>query len=461
MLLLVVERIARAGEPSASRPNIIVILVDDMGYGDLHSFGAKDMRTPNIDAIAARGMRFSHFYANCPVCSPSRAALMSGKYPDRVGVPGLIRTNLEDNWGYLSDKAVLLPAILKKAGYHTGMVGKWNLGLEPENSPNARGFEWFHGFLGDMMNDYWTHIREGHNYMRLNDQEIDPKGHATDLFTQWSIDYIHDRAAEAKAAKQPFFLYLAYNAPHAPIQPPPEWLERVKKRKIGIEEKRGKMVALIEHLDDGIGKVMAALKDNGVDENTLVIFSSDNGGAIPFGSSNGTLRGTKGEMYEGGIREPTAALWPGHIPPGSTSDRILIHMDILPTLCEIAGAKPPPGIDGISILPTLEGKAQDGLDDREFYWVRREGGTFAALTSHAIRHGEWKLIHNTPFSPLELYNLKDDPAEENNLASTHVKIRNQLTHDLKLHVQKAGSVPWQNPSLPDDAPVKASKEPTD
>jgi arylsulfatase A-like enzyme len=450
-----------AADAPAKRPNVLLILCDDLGYGDLSCFGAKDLRSPNVDAFAARGMQFSHCYANCPVCSPSRAALMSGMYPDRVGVPGLIRTNLEDNFGYLSHRALLLPAILKDAGYHTGIVGKWNLGLEPENSPNARGFDFFHGFLGDMMMDYWTHMREGHNYMRLNDEEIDPKGHATDLFTQWSIDYIHERAADAKSGKQPFFLYLAYNAPHRPIQPPPEWLERVRKRESGISDLRAKMVALIEHLDDGVGKVLASLKDEGLEDNTVVIFTSDNGGDMPAGASNGTLRGTKGEMYEGGFREPTAMVWPGHIPPGSKSDRIVVHMDILPTICEAAGIKLPHEVDGISFLPILEGRAPQGPDYREIYWVRREGGPFSALTSHAIRRGDWKLIHNTPFSPLELYNLKDDPHEQNNVAATNPKIVRELSRQLKLHVLQSGSVPWLNPDLPPGAPIRASTEPSD
>jgi len=208
------------------KPNILVILVDDLGYGDLSSYGAKDLRTPNIDQLMANGMRFDNFYANCPVCSPTRASLMTGRYPDMVGVPGVIRTHPTNNFGYLSPDAVMLPTMLKKAGYHTAIIGKWHLGLESPNIPNERGFDHFHGFLGDMMDDYYTHLRHGYNYMRLNKQEIHPEGHATDLFTQWAIEYIRGRINK----KQPFFLYLAYNAPHTPIQPPEEWLEKVKKR---------------------------------------------------------------------------------------------------------------------------------------------------------------------------------------------------------------------------------------
>jgi arylsulfatase A-like enzyme len=171
-----------------------MILLDDLGYGDLSCCGAPDLSTPNIDALAAQGMRFRSFYANSPVCSPTRASLLTGKYPEMVGVPGVIRTNKDDNWGYLSPRAILLPKLLRQVGYHTGLVGKWHLGLDSPNLPNARGFDHFHGFLGDMMEDYFTHRRWGRNYMRLNETEIDPKGHATDLFSNWAVDYIKSRS---------------------------------------------------------------------------------------------------------------------------------------------------------------------------------------------------------------------------------------------------------------------------
>ena len=238
------------------KPNVIVILADDLGYGDLSAWGGRDLRTPNIDALAASGVRFDRFYANSPVCSPTRAALLTGCYPDTVGVPGVIRTAPANSWGYLAANAQLLPARLRDAGYHSALIGKWHLGLEAPNLPNERGFHHFHGFLGDMMDDYYLHRRHDRNYMRLNDREIDPQGHATDLFTEWAIEYLASR----KSQPEPFFLYLAYNAPHAPIQPPPDWLERVNQREQGISVKRAKLVALIEHMDAGVGRVMSALK---------------------------------------------------------------------------------------------------------------------------------------------------------------------------------------------------------
>ncbi|MEO2025635.1 MAG: sulfatase-like hydrolase/transferase, partial [Fuerstiella sp.] len=175
------------------RPNMLVILADDLGYGDLACRGARDMRTPNLDRVFAQGMEFTNFYANCPVCSPTRAALLSGRYQELVGVPGVIRTHPNNNWGYLNPTATMLPKVAQDNGYHTALVGKWHLGLESPNTPIERGFDHLHGFLGDMMDDYYNHRRHGNNYMYHDRTEIDPQGHATDLFSQWSIDYLNSR----------------------------------------------------------------------------------------------------------------------------------------------------------------------------------------------------------------------------------------------------------------------------
>jgi len=427
----------RAWGASGEGPNILMILVDDLGYGDLACYGSGDMRTPSIDRLMNRGMRFDNFYANCPVCSPTRAALLTGRYPDLVGVPGVIRTHIKDSWGYLSPQAVLLPQVLKAAGYHTGIVGKWHLGLEEENRPNRRSFDFFHGFLGDMMDDYYHHRRFGHNYMRLNDKEIDPEGHATDLFSQWAGDYIRLRGNTGK----PFFLYLAYNAPHTPIQPPPEWIDRVKNREPGISDRRAKLVALIEHLDDGIGRVLTALKKAGLERNTLVIFASDNGGLLRVGANNGPLRAGKQDMYEGGIKVPMCAVWPGRIAAGSRSKRIALTMDLYPTMCEAAGARFTHEIDGRSILPTLLGRSQSE-EDRTLFWVRREGNRYGGQDYYAARDGDWKLVQNSPFEPFELYHLKDDPREEKSVGPNHPMYKKLFTA-LRGHVCRAGALPWQ------------------
>jgi arylsulfatase A-like enzyme len=422
---------------TTGRPNILVILADDLGYGDLSSYGATDLKTPYIDSLILAGMRFDNFYANCPVCSPTRAALLSGRYPDMVGVPGVIRTHITNSWGYLAPHAELLPKLLKSAGYHTAIVGKWHLGLDLPNTPNERGFNYFHGFLGDMMDDYYNHRRGGNNYMRLDEKEINPEGHATDLFTQWAVDYIKDLSK----SQQPFFLYLAYNAPHTPIQPPDGWLDRVRKRQPGISDRRSKLVALIEHLDDGVGKVIAALKDVGVSDNTLVIFTSDNGGQLDAGASNGPLTGGKGQMYEGGIRVPMCAVWPGRIKPGTRSDHVALTMDLYPTICEAAGAKITHEIDGRNVLPTLLGKSQPD-EDRFLFWVRREGGGYGGRAYYAARYGDYKLLQNGPFEPMELYNLKDNPREQKPLDRRH-KMYQKLFAALSNHIIEAGAVPWQ------------------
>lgn len=424
-----------------SLPNILLILTDDQGYHDVSYYGTEDIRTPHMDSLSAQGMRFDKFYANCPVCSPTRAALLTGRYQDYVGVPGVIRTDPEDSWGYLDPSALLLPSALKEAGYHTTLIGKWHLGLESPNTPNERGFDKFKGWLGDMMDDYWQHRRHGINYMRDNDRVIDPEGHATDLFTAWSIDYIRQQAKD----DQPFFLYLAYNAPHFPVQPLEEWLQRVKQREPHISDTRANLVAFIEHLDDGIGQVIQALKQTGQYDNTLIIFTSDNGGHLPSQANNGPLRDGKQSMYEGGLLVPTCMVWPGRISAGSVSDEMNLSMDIFPTLLEVAGLSPADNIEGRSFLPVLLGEPLPE-ENRAMYFTRREGGTrYGGQSIYAIRQGEWKLLQNNPYEPMELYNLREDPREQYNRIDEEPEKYEVLLHLLMKHIQAGGRVPWQPP----------------
>jgi arylsulfatase A-like enzyme len=332
---------------------------------------------------------------------------------------------------------------LRPAGYRSAIIGKWHLGLESPNTPNERGFDHFQGFLGDMMDDYRSHLRHGNNYMRRNREVINPQGHATDLFTDWAIDYLNESKRESK----PFFLYLAYNAPHAPVQPPDEWLARVRERSPALSEKRMKLVALVEHLDASIGRVIAQLKQNGQSENTLILFLSDNGADLGAGASSGHLRDGKGSMYEGGIRVPMCAVWPGHITPGLRCSFPAATMDLLPTICEVSGAAVPGSVDGISILPSLLGKAQP-VSERNLVFVRREGGPrYEGRDFYALRSGDWKLLHNTPFQPYELYNLREDPLEQHDLAKKDRATYNRLGALLTRHLQRAGATPWQAPSL--------------
>jgi arylsulfatase A-like enzyme len=423
------------------KPNILLILTDDLGYHDVSYYGTKDIRTPQIDQLAKSGMRFDYFYANSPVCSPTRASLMTGRYPDRVGVPGLIRSNPQDNWGYLDPSAQLMPAMLKKAGYHTALIGKWNLGLESPNLPNDKGFDLFHGWLEDMMDDYTNKRRFGKNYMRLNQDSIDPAGHATDVFTDWSVEYIRERAKQ----KTPFFLFLSYNAPHFPVQPPEAYIERVKKREPGISDTRAKLVAFIEQTDDAIGSVISALKESGQYENTLIIFTSDNGGHLPTGANNGPLRDGKQSMYEGGLRIPAIVSWPAKIKSGAVSTQMNLTMDIFPTLAELTGVNIDQRIEGRSFLNTLMSNEKQEAD-RVLYFTRREGGPYGGKAYHAIRQGPWKLSQNSPFQPMELYNLNDDPMEKNDVIKKQPEIFKKLNGMLMQHIQEGGRVPWQKPS---------------
>ena len=426
---------------ASDRPNVLVILVDDLGYGDLSCYGAEDMRTPHMDQLMQRGVRLNEFYANCPVCSPTRASLLSGRYPDRVGVPGVIRTHAGDNWGFLDPSAILLSELFQRNEYHTALVGKWHLGLESPNTPTERGFDTFHGFLGDMMDDYYHHQRHGHHYMRKNKEVIHPKGHATDLFAQWANSFLLEQALQ----EEPFLLYLAFNAPHTPIQPPKSWLHRVKAREDGISHKRASLVALIEHLDAAIGSVLQTLDRTKLSENTIVAFASDNGGQLNVGARCGPLRGGKQDMYEGGIKVPACVLWPSRISPGQTSNQRLLTMDLYPTLCEAADIEISHTIEGVSFLPMLLGKEQE-WPQRDLVWMRREGNMrYQGRDYYALRRGPWKLVQNSPFMPYELYHLEKDPMEATNQAHKETKVYRELVRALQYHVQQGGKVAWQSP----------------
>ncbi|MEZ6088946.1 MAG: sulfatase-like hydrolase/transferase [Pirellulaceae bacterium] len=430
---------ASGAEPHA-RPNLILILADDLGYGDVSFHGSTEVNTPHLDRLASDGMLMTGMRANCTVCSPSRAAILTGIYADRAGVPGVIRTAPTDSWGFLKPGLPTLADRLKQVDYHTAIIGKWHLGLATPNTPLERGFDHFHGFLGDMMDDYYTHLRHGNNYMRHGEQVIEPEGHATELFTQWACDYLEQRVAKHD---QPFFMYLAYNAPHFPIQPPQEWLQRAKQRHGDLSDKRVANIALVEHLDDQIGRLLQQVDALGLRDNTCIAFTSDNGGSLPHAQNNDPWRDGKQSHYDGGLRVPFVVRYPKMIAPGSRSDVVGLTFDLFPTFLQLAGADIPGDCDAVSLLNVLQGKTSTS-SDRTMYFVRREGNQrYVGHAYHALIHGNWKLMQNDPFSPLELYHLEKDPYEQDNVIAEFPKITRELKQRLAEQIQVGGRVPWQ------------------
>ena len=427
---------------AANKPNFLIIFTDDQGYGDISAYGKTDIATPNMDRIGKEGMLFTAMRANCTVCSPSRAALLTGVYPDRAGVPGVIRTDPASSWGYLKPGLPTLADELKRLGYHTAIIGKWHLGLKSPNLPNERGFEFFHGYLGDMMDDYYKCTRHGINYLRRNAEVVQPTKHATDMFTDWAIDYLKQQSRE-KSGK-PFFLYLAYNAPHYPIQPPREWVEKVRKREPQLSKSRARSVAFVEHLDAAVGRVLQSLEETGLARNTVVVFSSDNGGSLRHAQNNDPWRGGKQDHYDGGIRVPFMLRWPGHVKGGSRSDYPGLNFDIFPTFVELAGGQPSADLDALSLVPLLQGKAMPQRD-RNLYFVRREGGKYGGKAYQAVVRDGWKLMQNDPFSPLELYHIADDPQETKDLASKEPEKFKQLFELMRDHIRRGGATPWSRP----------------
>ncbi len=410
-----------------SQPNVLFILVDDLGYGELGSYGSQNTHTPALDDLISDGVQFYRAYANSTVCSPSRASILFGDYPDLLGVPGVIRDIPLNTWGNLRDDVVSMPANFKKLGYQTALVGKWHLGYESPDLPNDRGFDFFKGFVGDMMDDYYTHLRAGVNWMRQNERVIEPAGHATELFTQWAMDFIDEKAA----SQQPFFLFLAYNAPHDPVQPPAEYLERVQERLPNVPLKRQKMIGFIEHLDASIREVVNKLKDLGLYEETIIVFTSDNGGALGHGANNFPFNGGKGDMLEGGIRVPCSLIWKSRM-ESAKIHRPFILMDFYDLLPRLVTGE-------ITNSNGLARFIDSGSD--EMIWVRREGHRFGGLAYYAISDGRYKILQNSPFESFRLYDLEKDSIELNPLQMREMEQR--LLKSVTEHIQKSGNIPWQ------------------
>lgn len=401
-----------APEP-AKRPNVLFILVDDLGYADLGCYGARDIRTPNIDRLAREGVLLTDAYAAACVCTPTRVALMTGRYPQRTGFDWVIDYHERDRG--LPTKETCLPRLMKQAGYATGMFGKWHLGYRPEYAPNAHGFDEFFGFLAADL-DYYAHREaRGEPGLYENTRLVVQEGYLTDLLTDRAAGYLRAHKSE------PFFLYLAYNAPHYPFQRPGQPNDFRNGRTYGPSYgTRGDYIQMVEHLDLSIGRVLKELHTLGLDENTLVIFTNDNGGERL--SNNGPLFHGKFTLWEGGIRVPFIARWPGNIPAQTTSRQPIITMDLTATLLKFAGVNPAamPPLDGEDILPVLLGK--EAPRERTFYWRIRLPGE--PLGQKAVRRGQWKYVKDRR-SDL-LFNLEKDIGERNNLTLAQPKILAEL-----------------------------------
>lgn len=393
------------------RPNIVVILADDMGWGDASMNGCPDIATPNIDGLARNGVRFTQFYANAPECTPSRCALLTGRYPQRVGglecAIGVNNVGRYDEAEWLQKRGELgLPAsettiarILKNAGYDTACFGKWHLGYDAKFSPNRHGFDEYFGILGGNAN-YYTHEEIGGRSQLVHNGATDSrKGYLTDLFTQAAIDWLKSRS-------RPFFLYLPYNAPHVPIQDPDEFDPKTGMAPVR-DRQRPAYSKMVARMDRGIGEVLRRLDAMGAADNTLVFFMSDNGGD-PNGR-NAPYRGAKSRLWEGGIRVPCCIRWPSALPAGLTVSQVALTMDILPTVLAATGVAPPRGrrLDGIDLLPYL--KAGRPPVSRTVFWRYKR----LAARRKAVRSGDWKYIDDS--GEEMLYNIARDETETQNL----------------------------------------------
>jgi arylsulfatase A-like enzyme len=400
----------------AEKPNIIVIVADDQGYAELGCYGCKDVPTPNIDRLAGSGVRMTDGYVSCPVCSPTRAGIMTGRYQQRFGHefnPQEARSAPLDFGLPLTE--VTLANRLKAAGYATGIVGKWHLGYAPRFHPLQRGFDEYFGFLGGASAYLDGDGERPQEPILRGTKRVKEPEYLTDAFTREAIDFIE------RHKQQPFFLYLAYNAVHGPLQATPKYLDRFND--IG-DKKRHTFAGMLSALDDGVGAVIGKLAEAGLESNTLIFYVSDNGGPTPVTtSSNAPLRGYKGQVLEGGIRTPAMIRWKGRLPAGKVYSQPVISLDIVPTAVAAAGIKLTEAdkLDGVNLLPYLTDENTQPPHDALFW---RYGEQMA------VRKGQWKLI-KVAGKPVELYDLASDIGEVHNLAKQTPKMVEQLQAALR------------------------------
>ncbi len=418
-------------------PNIVLIVADDLGYGDLHSYGGDDIQTPNIDRLGTEGVRFANFYSNAPECTPTRVGLLTGRYQQRVGglecAIGLGNIGRYEESLKLSDQGLLglpvefnvLPSILKKKGYNTALIGKWHLGDGKQFRPKSHGFDYSIGPLGGGV-DYFHHTEpvgiflgtkmEGEYDLYRNDELHNREGYyMTDLISDESVAWLNIQSSD-----KPFFLYVPYTAPHEPIQGPDDYQPQKLTTDVWGKGSRDEYHAMIEEMDRGIGRILAKLDEKGFTKNTLVIFTSDNGPTTK--GSTGPFSGNKGHVFEGGIRVPCVARWPGKIKAGVASDQVALTMDLTASIAALLKAPTPKPLDGIDILGHVINEREDF--PRTLFWRIKRGGNIRK----AVRDNNMKYIHVIADGKISeyLFNLTSDPAEKNNLVDKDRKGRERL-----------------------------------
>lgn len=432
---------------TSSKPNIIYILADDLGYGDISFLGQEKFETPNIDKLAAKGLFFSQHYSGSTVCAPSRSALLTGQHTGHTYVRGNQEVQPEGQIP-IPDEVVLLPEMLKEAGYVSGIFGKWGLGFPgSEGEPLKQGFDVFYGYNCQRLGHHYYpyHLWDNETKVVLDENAGVKKGaYAPALIHDRTLQFIEDNK------DRPFFCYVATIIPHAELAAPEEYMEQfrgklpeVKKYK-GLDagpklrqgqyqsqdEPRTAFAAMITLLDDQVGEIVAKTEELGIADNTLIIFTSDNGahqegGADPnFFNSNGLYRGHKRDLYEGGVHVPMIAYWPGKVKAGATTDLISAFWDMVPTFTELAGVSAPENADGISILPTILGEGEQAQHPYLYWEFHERGGRIA------VRMGKWKGVRYNVFKqpnrPMELYDLSKDPGEKKDLARLHPEVVQQI-----------------------------------
>ena len=435
-----------------SKPNIIYILADDLGYGDLSFLGQEKFSTPHIDRLAAKGMFFSEHYSGSSVCAPSRACLLSGKHSGRAYIRGNKEVKPEGQEP-IAGEIVLLPEILKEVGYVSGAFGKWGLGFPgSEGDPLNQGFDEFYGYNCQRLGHHYYpyHLWDGEKKVMLEENAGTAKGvYAPDLIHEKTLAFIE------KHKDQPFFCYVASIIPHAELVAPEEYMEKFrgkfpkgkkfkgKDKGPGLrqggyqsqDEPRVAFAAMVTLLDDQVGEIVAKTEELGIADNTLIIFTSDNGahqegGADPnFFNSNGIFRGHKRDLYEGGVHVPMIAYWPEHIAAGSESDLISAFWDMVPTFAELAGATPPEDTDGISMVPTLLGEGEQKDHDYLYWEFHEKGGRIA------VRKGKWKAVKynhsKNPNAPVQLYDLSKDKSETTDVSAEYPEVVQELVKAMK------------------------------